>query len=290
MKDDTKELTLFDNYDFIEKIESLMADCESAEVEFKSARGGFPGSLWETYSAFANTQGGVIVLGVKEKDGKFTLDGITLEQARKYKKEFWDNVNNKAHCSANVLQEKDVQDGEYNGSYVLVFNVPRAPRNKIPVYLHNNPENTFKRNYEGDYRCDASEIQRMFADADITEHPRDYKILPEFTIEQDIDKATLEQYRRLVATKSPDHPWLLLDDKHFLMKLKGYRIDRREKIEGLTLAGLLMFGKTDSITDAYGCPQYFPDYREYFSSNPDDRWTDRIFPDGTWDANLFKFY
>lgn len=107
MKDDTQELTLFDNYDFIEKIESLMADCESAEVEFKSARGGFPGSLWETYSAFANTQGGVIVLGVKEKDGKFTLDGITLEQARKYKKEFWDNVNNKAHCSANVLQEKD---------------------------------------------------------------------------------------------------------------------------------------------------------------------------------------
>lgn len=154
MKDDTQELTLFDNYDFIEKIESLMADCESAEVEFKSARGGFPGSLWETYSAFANTQGGVIVLGVKEKDGKFTLDGITLEQARKYKKEFWDNVNNKAHCSANVLQEKDVQDGEYNGSYVLVFNVPRAPRNKIPVYLHNNPENTFKRNYEGlSVRC-----------------------------------------------------------------------------------------------------------------------------------------
>mgnify|MGYP001012994266 CR=1 FL=1 len=116
---------------FIEKIEYLMADCESAEVEFKSARGGFPGSLWETYSAFANTQGGVIVLGVKEKDGKFTLDGITLVQARKYEKEFWDNVNNKAHCSATVLQEKDVQDGEYNGSYVLVFNVPRAPRNKI---------------------------------------------------------------------------------------------------------------------------------------------------------------
>ena len=130
----------------------------------------------------------------------------------------------------------------------------------------------------------------MFADADISENPRDYKILPEFTIERDIDKVTLEQYRRLVATKSPDHPWLLLDDKNFLMKLNGYREDRRDNIAGLTLAGLLMFGKTESIIDAYACPQYFPDYREYFSPNPDDRWTDRVCPDGTWEANLFQFY
>lgn len=290
MQDNVKELTLFDNYDFIERIEALMNGYESAEVEFKSARGGFPGSLWETYSAFANTQGGVIVLGVKEHDGRFTLDGLTLEQVRKYKKEFWDNVNNRAHCSANILCDEDVQDGEYNGSYVLVFNVPRAPRSKIPVYLHNNPDNTFKRNHEGDYRCDTSEVRRMFADADIEDNPRDYKILPEFTIERDIDKATLEQYRRMVSTKRPDHPWLLLDDKNLLIKLKGYREDRRENIAGLTLAGLLMFGKADSITDAYACPQYFPDYREYFSPDPNDRWTDRIYPDGTWEANLFQFY
>ncbi len=72
--------------------------------------------------------------------------------------------------------------------------------------------------------------------------------------------------------------------------MKGYREDRREDIAGLTLAGLLMFGKADSITDAYACPQYFPDYREYFSPDPNDRWTDRIYPDGTWEANLFQFY
>ena len=283
------EKTLFDDIEFVERLESLMEGYESTDIEFKSAKGGFPGSLWETYSAFANTQGGVIVLGVKEKDGRFMIDNLSEDQIQRYKSDLWNGLNNKSICSTNILKDGDVQDGEYNGSHVLVINVPRAQRTQIPIYIKNNPDNVFKRNHEGDYQCTPDNVRRMYADADV-EHTRDSRILPEFTIEEDIDNESLQQYKRIVSAHSPSHPWLSLSDKELLKKLGGYRADKREKKEGLTIAGLLMFGKIDSITDQYCCPNYFPDYREYLSSDPHARWTNRVYADGTWEANLFQFY
>jgi hypothetical protein len=88
----------------------------------------------------------------------------------------------------------------------------------------------------------------------------------------------------------PDHPWSVLSDFEFLKKIGAYRIERSSKEEGFTLAGVLMFGKEDAITDAECCPNFFPDYREKLLDNPEIRWTNRICPDGTWEANLFQFY
>ena len=143
-----------------------MDGAENAEVEFKSAKGGLPESFWESFSSFANTNGGIIVLGIKEKNGKFIPDGLTSEQITTYKKRFWDCAHNKEKVSATMLTERDVIEGDTDGNKFLAFRIPRASYDIRPVYLTRNPfGNTFKRNHEGDYHCTDNEVREMFADA-----------------------------------------------------------------------------------------------------------------------------
>ena len=59
-----------------EEIKKLVAKSENDAVEFKRARGGVPADFWPSYSAFANTDGGTIILGIREKDGKREIEGL----------------------------------------------------------------------------------------------------------------------------------------------------------------------------------------------------------------------
>ena len=65
----------------ITSLEDLTWLAESVEIECKLAagqdgRGKLPDDFWPTYSAFANTHGGLVVLGVKEKQGRYELRGV----------------------------------------------------------------------------------------------------------------------------------------------------------------------------------------------------------------------
>jgi len=254
---------------------------ENDDCEFKSAKGGLPQSLWETYSAMANTAGGVILLGVEDNG---VVSGLT--DTNKLKKQFWDTINNRAKVSVNLLNNSDIQEIEHLNGTLIAIRIPRASRNQRPVFIGQNPlMGTYRRNHEGDYHCTEQEVSRMLADR--SEEHADSRILQHFAIE-DLDLSSLQQYRQRFASHKPTHPWLSEDDKGFLTKLGGWKLCRESNRKGLTVAGMLMFGREETLREAL--PQYSVDYREKFSDDPAIRWTDRLTLDGTWPGNLFQFY
>ena len=67
-------------------------------------------------------------------------------------------------------------------------------------------------------------------------------------------------------------------------------MERSTKEEGFTLAGVLMFGKEDAITDTECCPNFFLIIGKKLLDNPEIRWTNRVCPDGTLGSKLcFSF-
>ena len=81
----------------INSLEDISALKESVDIECKLAqgkdgKGAFPKSFWQAYSAFANTEGGHIFLGLREKpNGHFELAGI--KNIDKVINEFWTTFN-----------------------------------------------------------------------------------------------------------------------------------------------------------------------------------------------------
>jgi ATP-dependent DNA helicase RecG len=261
---------------------------ETDELEFKAAqgqngKGEVPKDFWETYSAFANTNGGTVLLGIQEnKDYSFNVLGI--KDIQKVQKTLWDLFNDKNKISVNLLSNKDVRVESVEGKNVLVITVPRATRHQRPVYIGTNPlSGTYRRNGEGDYKCDGEAVKRMIAEAQID--ARDHEILEGFWL-QDLEESSIIAYRNIFTSLRPTDEMSQLDNEQFLYRLQAWNQDRSTNKKGLTLAGLLMFGKIRAIYDKL--PHYKIDFFEYGENEND--WIDRVSNDGTWSGNLFDFY
>lgn len=262
---------------------------EHARLEAKRAQGGLPKSIWETYSAFANTEGGIILLGVDEEpDG--SLKPVGISHPERLERDFWNTVNNPNRASVNILTSHDVRidtvEGPEEPVDILVITVPGAPRELRPVFVGGNPlTGTYRRNGEGDYRCSPESYQAMVRDASAS--PLDTLLLDEVTTDA-ISPDTLASYRNMLSSLRPNHPWNELPDEDFLIKLGAAGPSAGSAGLRLTRAGLLMFGYEHEIVREF--PSFFLDYREIYEEGT-ARWTDRITSNsGDWSGNVFEFW
>ena len=257
---------------------------EDNRREIKKAKDSLPLSIWETYSAFANSYGGIIILGIEEhRDGSRSISGVN--DPDKLVKEFWDLINNRSKVSINIIKDRDVRIYENDGKAIIVVNVPKATREQKPVYINDDMFfGTYRRNGEGDYLCTKNEVISMLRDQ--TDDTPDMKMVESITVEE-LNKETLQSYRQRHVSCRPGHPWENLDNTTYLERLGAAVFSDKDNKFHPTVAGLLMFGEEYQITREF--PEYFLDYREEL--DPSIRWTDRLqSTSGDWSGNLFDFY
>lgn len=219
-----------------EELLRKLTDIEWNDFEVKSAQTELPKNIWETVSAFANTSGGWIVLGIEEnkKNGinQYQISGV--KKPEKQEQDFIGTLRSqtKFNLPIPVQAEKYIIDGVN----VLAFYIPSSPIK--PVYFNNNLNNTFIRIGSGDQR--ATEMEILAIQRDQAFGSRSEQIIPNTTLE-DLNPSSLQTFRRRIQEFNNEFAYNNLDDKTFCQKIGITYNDQ------LTYGSLLMLGKRDVV-------------------------------------------
>ena len=177
-------------------IEALLLG-EDDDWEFKDCRTGVGKSAFETVSAFANTNGGVVVFGIESNKRDDEHKPVGISDPKRFIGDLWNALHNRKTISSACCGTDDIWNQHISDVDIVCMRVPPADRKHRPVYVGDNPlSGSFKRRRSGDYRCDADEVRQMMRDA--TSEPQDGVVFNGTKFE-DIDEATLKGYRNVFA-------------------------------------------------------------------------------------------
>ena len=256
---------------------------EDITHELKTSKTSLSSSFWETYSSFANTNGGTVYLGIKRiAQGNNEIVGV--DDPFKIKKELMDLVNNKSKVNVNLLDDKSIVIVEAApNKKIIEVTIPKAQSINKPVYINDNIKNTYKRNYEGDYLCSTEQIQSMLLDKDISSF--DFR-QNEFGITvEDVDKDTFKSFAGELSYYTKEPKFLSMEKEALLDKLG--LLSNKNGTQYLTNAGVLLFTNASKISKVY--PRFQLDYQEQLTNTT--KWDYRFDSDNLNNTgNLLEFY
>lgn len=201
---------------------------ETAELECKAAggrdgRGQLPEDFWRTYSAFANSRGGIVLLGISEEQiGNFKISGIV--DPDRIISDLFNLANNPQRVSNNILSESDVSQHKVDGYTIISVKIRRATRKEKPIYIGQNPlTGTYRRYHDGDRRCDTETVKRLLAEQ--VGDTRDGQILKGFGV-ADLDAESIRSFRQSLRDAHPTNLALDSEGTEFLRLVGAWRRDR----------------------------------------------------------------
>ena len=242
---------------------------EWADIECKEARNSVPKTAYKTVAAFANTAGGRLVFGVRDRAGALEIAGVS--EVDKVQNEFLSTLRSGQKMSRSIDVTEDAVEAD--GKTLLVFHIPESPRNEKPVYLDGDIRQSFIRRGAGDERCTRAEIERFLRDA--ADDPYDSQIIDGLSAEEFYDAVSVHWYRRMFDEHNPGRR-RTLTDREFLNEW-GLVAEHGDRLAP-TRAGVLLFGEPRCVHQVLSRPVV--DCRFIDSAfddwTPDRRWSDRI--------------
>lgn len=247
---------------------TLLDGVEWKDLELKEAKHKLPESIYETVSAFLNTEGGHIILGV---DDQRNITGV--ENADKIQNDFLGELHNPERLGSQVHCKETLKN--HDGKTVLIFYIPEANRKDKPVYVKTKKQGNvaFIRKGGGDYKCGKTELDRLISDAQSTRPDTEQLDL---TPDECLDARSIKWYRHRYESKGGNRSLDSYTDDEFLQEL-GLAVEEKGQLH-TTMAALLLLGKASRIR------QYLPRpvvdcYHYAFNAdhpNTGERWQKRI--------------
>ena len=213
-------------------IDSLKdAQADTSFVEIKSCAGGFPKRIWESISAFANTPGGgIIILGLEEKNG--SIEAVGIKDPAKFQKDLEETC-----ARMNPPVRALIEIHKYNGKTLVTAEIPEVSYKEKPCYYQGSGmiSGSFIRVGDGDRQLTQYEVQGFL---DGRGQPRyDVEPVPGSSL-KDLDPEALRLFLKHIRENNEKvKSWV--DEKIF----HTYRVSvPHEGNNVATLAGILCFG------------------------------------------------
>lgn len=221
-----------------QKLLELIREGESLTVEFKECKNKVNKDVFETVCSFLNRNGGSLILGIRD-DG--TLIGVDLEHVDQIKKDFVTSLNNP--LTINPTFYLLVEEVDVDGKTVLYINIPESSQ------VHRCKGKIFDRNEDGDFDItnNTNLVSGLYMRKQSTY--TENRIFP-YAEMNELEEELFTRVRKTVANMRPDHPWTLMDNLDILKSAGMYLKDQSTGKQGITLAGILIFGSELMIQTA----------------------------------------